>query len=94
MFDIEQSAGYQRIIKKGIERGRREGIREGRLEGKQEGRREFAVDVAIRLLKKKLKGIPPHYVERIRSQDVSTLETIAESIFDIEKPKDLDQYLS
>ncbi|HHY46474.1 MAG TPA: DUF4351 domain-containing protein [Firmicutes bacterium] len=86
MFDIEQSAGYQRIIKKGIERGRQE----GRLEGKK----ELAVDVAIRLLRKKFKGIPTQYLERIKSQDVVTLETIAENIFDIEKPEDLDQYLS
>jgi len=78
MLDLTRSAGYQRIIEKGIQQGREEG----------------AEMIVMRLLQKKFKDLPAHYVERIKAQDVSTLEKIAESIFEIERPEDLERYLN
>ena len=82
MFDIRQSAGYQLILEEGIEKGI------------EKGKREALSELTLRQLRKKFKKLPPEYLDKIKSQDVFTLETIAENIFEIEKLEDLDQYLS
>ena len=82
MFDIRQSAGYQLILEEGIEKGI------------EKGKREALSELTLRQLRKKFKKLPSGYLEKIKSQDVFTLETIAENIFEIEKLENLDQYLS
>ncbi|NPV54439.1 MAG: DUF4351 domain-containing protein [Firmicutes bacterium] len=86
MFDIRQSAGYQLIKEEGIQEGIEKGI--------EKGKREALSEITLRQLRKKFKKLPTEYLEKIKSQDVLTLETIAENIFEIEKLEDLDQYLA
>ena len=69
-------------------------LEEGIEKGIEKGKKEFAIDMVTRLLRKKFKKLPSEYLEKIKSQDVLTLETIAENIFEIEKLEDLDQYLA
>lgn len=85
MLNIEESAGYQRIFEKGTEKGMEKGMEKG----KQEATRENV----LKLLNKKFKKLPSHYVEKVKGQDIYTLELIFDNIFEINKLEELDEYL-
>ncbi|MDQ0285070.1 putative transposase YdaD [Desulfofundulus luciae] len=89
MLNIEESAGYQRIFKKGVEKGIQQGIEKGMEKGRQETLRESV----LKLLHKKFKKVPRHYVDKIKSLDEYALGLILENIFEINTLSDLEEYL-
>ncbi len=81
MLNIEESAGYQRILEKGIEKGR------------QEGRQETLADVAIMLLSKRFRILPREYLARIKEQDIYVLQQLVNNIYDLKDLSELEDYL-
>lgn len=98
MLEIEESAGYRRILEKGIgqglEKGMEQGLEKGMEQGLEKGRRESLVDVTIRLLGKKFRPLPKQYLARIKEQDAYTLQQVIDNIFDINDLSQLDAYLN
>jgi flagellar biosynthesis/type III secretory pathway protein FliH len=85
--------GFQEGIEKGIEKGIEIGIEKGIEKGIERGVGKGIAETIIRLLCKKLGELPDEYKDRILSQDRPTLELIADHIFDIESPGDLERFL-
>jgi hypothetical protein len=94
--DIKQEVGemakmildpevYKRGLKEGMQKGIEKGIEKGEIGG--------MIKTIIILLTKKLGEIPSEYIARIKAQDKTVLEVIADNIFDIQDIKDLDKYL-
>lgn len=93
MMKLEESAGYRRIIKKGVEIGRMEGKAEGKIEGKIEGLSEGMFKMLTRQLQVKLGPLSPDIQEKLKKQDPEVLENIAEHIFEIASLDDLNKYM-
>lgn len=49
-------------------------------------------EMIIKQLRKKFRDFPVKYEEMIKTADDNVLEKIADDIFDIEKPEDLEKY--
>ncbi|NHM26904.1 DUF4351 domain-containing protein [Desulfofundulus sp. TPOSR] len=97
MLNIEESAGYQRIFKKGVEKGIQQGIEigieKGIEKGMKKGRQETLRENVLKLLHKKFKKIPHPYVDKIKSLDEYALGLILDNIFEISTLADLEDYL-
>ncbi|SHE83802.1 protein of unknown function [Desulfofundulus australicus DSM 11792] len=93
MLNIEESAGYQRIFKKGVEKGIQQGMEKGLEKGMEKGRQETLRETVLKLLHKKFKKIPRPYVDKIRSLDEYALGLILDNIFEINTLSDLEEYL-
>jgi predicted transposase/invertase (TIGR01784 family) len=89
MLNIEESAGYQRIFKKGVEKGIQQGMEKGMEKGRQDTLRENV----LKLLHKKFKKIPRPYVDKIKTLDEYALGLILDNIFEINTLSDLEEYL-
>ena len=72
---------------------RKEGREEGIEKGRKEGREEEKIDMAIKLLTKKLGLLPEDLKEGIRQLDSPTLEVIIDGIFEIDSIDYLKKYL-
>lgn len=62
-------------------------------EGKEEGREEGMVNMLLTILSKKFNHIPENVLEKLKTSNEQTLQTIALNLDDIETIKDLDNYL-
>ena len=75
------------------EKSRLQGARdEGREEGREEGKSALAKST-IKLLKKKLGGIPENIIESILNLPIEKIEKINGDVFDIESLEELKKYL-
>ncbi|SHJ27732.1 DUF4351 domain-containing protein [Desulfofundulus thermosubterraneus] len=93
MLNIEESAGYQRIFKKGVEKGIQQGMEKGIEKGMEKGRQETLRESVLKLLHKKFKKVPRPYVDKIKSLDEYALGLILDNIFEINTLADLEDYL-
>ena len=62
--------------------------------GREEGKQEGIAETVLRLLTKKLGEVPEEYVSKLMAQEKPILDSITDSIFDIESIEDLDKYLN
>ncbi|QGG48313.1 DUF4351 domain-containing protein [Heliorestis convoluta] len=60
----------------------------------REGQKDALTKTLIRLLNIKFGKLPESYVDRIEKQEYHALENIADKIFELDKPEDLDKYLN
>ncbi|QGG48853.1 DUF4351 domain-containing protein [Heliorestis convoluta] len=77
MINLEESSIYRLIIKKGEERGKRKALTE----------------MLIQQLTAKFGKLSPDYSERIKEQELETLQVLVAKIFEFNKPEDLEEYL-
>ncbi|KAB2952952.1 DUF4351 domain-containing protein [Heliorestis acidaminivorans] len=77
MINLEESATYQRILRKGEDLGQKKALTE----------------TLIRLLTIKLGKLPANYSTRIEQLDYRTLHVLIGRIFDLEKVEELKKYL-
>ncbi|MBZ4664862.1 DUF4351 domain-containing protein [Mahella sp.] len=87
--EIGREEGIAEGIEKGIEKGKAEGIAEAIERGIEKGKAEMIV----RFLRKRFGTLSEDYVEKIREQNDAVLETIADTIFEINDVEQLNDYL-
>jgi hypothetical protein len=74
--------------------GREEGRDEGRKEGRHEGRHEEAFRIVLRLLGRRLDGVPEALAAQVGSLSVRRLERLGEDLLDFNGVADLEQWLN
>ncbi|KAB2950791.1 DUF4351 domain-containing protein [Heliorestis acidaminivorans] len=60
----------------------------------REGQKDALTKTLIRQLNVKFGKLPESYVDRLEKQEYHALENIADKIFELDKPEDLDKYLN
>ncbi|QGG48881.1 DUF4351 domain-containing protein [Heliorestis convoluta] len=85
MINIEESSTYRRIIRKGEERGQKIGL--------EQGQKKALTEMLIQQLTAKFGKLSPDYSERIKEQELETLQVLVVKIFELNKPEDLEEYL-
>ncbi len=81
MLFMEESAGYQRILEKGVEKGF------------VQGRDITLREVTLKLLKKKSIDMSEECRKKLERLDVDTLNAITDNIFEINTVEDLKKFL-
>ncbi|GAE94818.1 hypothetical protein JCM21714_4012 [Gracilibacillus boraciitolerans JCM 21714] len=65
----------------------------GKEEGKKEGATNALVKTSVRLIEKYIAPVPNDIVQQLKQQDISTLETIIENVYEHKTLEEIKQYL-
>ncbi|MGY6529573.1 MAG: Rpn family recombination-promoting nuclease/putative transposase [Cyanobacterium sp.] len=102
---LKESVTYQRIIREGMAEGIQQGIQQGIQEGIQqglqqgiqqgveEGEKEEAIALVFRLTKKRFPESPDTLKNDLKTLSVEQLETLAETLFDVNSFDEVVQWL-
>jgi predicted transposase/invertase (TIGR01784 family) len=68
-------------------------LREAKEEGREEGRKQEGISLVIRLLNRRLGGIPEQYLLQIQELSLSQIEALGEELLDFSTVADLERWL-
>ncbi len=86
--------GLEKGMEKGLEKGLEKGMKEGRKDGLQEGRKDEAINLVMRLIRKRHGILSVDQEVRIQQLTVLQLEALAEAVLDFVSKSDLEQWLT
>jgi hypothetical protein len=67
---------------------------EGRAEGRIEGRHQGAVDMVLRLVRRRIGDAPDGLIARIDALPIEALQRLGEDVLDLTTPADVETWLS
>jgi predicted transposase/invertase (TIGR01784 family) len=85
--------GAKKTMENWYQKWQREWEEKGLLQGRQEGRQEAAIEFALRLIQRRFGKVSNRKESQLRKLSVEKLEELGEALLDINKEKELNEWL-